>query len=686
MRILNKLTSKAIVILTLMIAVITSNSIAQPLGVKVAGVDITDSNSQDILGAIGMGTGSMKYDKTTHTLTLDNVNLECGNKDAILATSSLDEFNIVLIGDNVIRQTAGKRIDLRAAKNTISGTGTLDVNSVWGPGIYLDQTELEISGGCTVIASGDWGICGFTTQTGKLTINNSTVMAKGGQGSICDLKELKLIDCALTSPAKATIKLGVVLNAEGGTCTDQVIIEPVNTSYELFVKGIKVTDDNKDNILGDNTANYKPDTKTLFLNGATIEAGDNEAIMSKSDIIIDIKGINKISSNKDALLLEAKTYIRGDGKLHATSTNNAGIKLTGEELTFDNISEIKATGKWGISGKNNTGANRLIAKSSSILAKGTEYSIGGFESITMEGCHIFTPKEAIVKDGTVTLNDAPCTEEISISNTIEYPIFVSGKAATSLNYEDILGDGTAAFDPEEHVLRLNNYNFSTTESTSGVSCQVALANVTIILSGDNSINTPYFGMIFSCNANVKGNGTLKITSGSNAVVINHSKVSFLEGPTYDIEGAGGINGFPTDPGELILQSVDMKAKGDFAGSIANLKKLKLANCEIIKPQDATVTDGSITKDGEIYKDEVIIKKITAPSGIESLMNDNIQIATTQGKLSVYASNNQQNPINIYTVTGKKVYAGYVNNSLELSLKPGCYIVNINNKATKIIIQ
>ena len=113
-----------------------------------------------------------------------------------------------------------------------------------------------------------------------------------------------------------------IYGIEGGTCitvTDEAsgrsfmipfdFGEIYNTqAYPVFVAGRKVTDVNKDDVLGDGTVSYDPETKTLTLNNATIGEiyhlySDAElssgayAIASVEDITIRLLGENRIEAS-----------------------------------------------------------------------------------------------------------------------------------------------------------------------------------------------------------------------------------------------------------------------------------------------------------------------------------------------------------------------------------------------------
>ncbi len=663
----------------------TTTSLAQSLGVSVAGKEITSSNAKDIIKALGKGSGKMSYDPKSHTLTLENVTLNAGTSNAIQSSSDLDEFTIVLIGENRLSHTRGARIELAAKKNKITGTGSLKTVSPTGQGIYIDETELEISGGCTVIAEGTWGICGYDTMTGKLTIIGSKVYAKGDQGSICDLSELVLKDCKITSPAKAVIRKGTVLNADESLCTSQVIIEKVIESYALSVNGVNVTAENAGNILGNNTAKYDVSTKTLFLNRVELNATEHPAIEAQTDLIIDLSGKNKIKAKQKALVLSGSTLLRGKGELDVVSEEDAAISAKGAgSIEIISTGEISAKGKQGFVGvADGAKKPKLVINESSIKAQGDEFSIGGFEIITLEKCHIHSPKDAIIENGFVMLNGQKCSQEVHIGLITEYPLFIAGVAVNSTNHKDVFGDGTVKFDVEKKILTLNNYRTKIESFSAGIAAQSDLESLTLVLEGENSIETPYFGMIISSPTTIQGKGSLLLRStGSAGIVLNDSFATITEGPAMTVEGKIGIMGFSDTPGSLILKSASLKAKGEENGSIIGLKDLTLDHCYITSPKSATVENGSVVLNGTVCKEEIIIQKDT---GIANLIPESITITTQPGLLILRNTGNSCKTV-IYNLTGEILYKEVLNEELSVPLPTGKYLVKIDNASQMVIIQ
>ena len=102
---------------------------------------------------------------------------------------------------------------------------------------------------------------------------------------------------------------------------DQIVIQ--QEDYGIFVAGISVTRENEDDILGDGTVFYDPDSRTLVFANAKIET-EYSVLVSKIDLGICLLGENKFIASGDrypvfisaADFYNAKDiYIYGDGSL-----------------------------------------------------------------------------------------------------------------------------------------------------------------------------------------------------------------------------------------------------------------------------------------------------------------------------------------------------------------------------------
>lgn len=117
--------------------------------------------------------------------------------------------------------------------------------------------------------------------------------------------------------------------------------DPVQT-YDVWVAGTQVSDDNAGDVLGDSTVSYDPASQTLELNSATIvyqeNAGDNAkgAIMFDGDLTIVLKGDNRITSVTSGISCNGagELTIRGDQlTIESTSYGIEGVDDTGRDIT-----------------------------------------------------------------------------------------------------------------------------------------------------------------------------------------------------------------------------------------------------------------------------------------------------------------------------------------------------------------
>lgn len=113
--------------------------------------------------------------------------------------------------------------------------------------------------------------------------------------------------------------------------------------YWLEVKGIKVTAENKANILGDESASvtYNPDTKTLTLKNANVQTTGNYGIRSKlpkSNVLnIQLIGENRVSaSGVYGLRSTADVVISGSGSLDI-SAGDIAIYLDGAGSEYGSL-------------------------------------------------------------------------------------------------------------------------------------------------------------------------------------------------------------------------------------------------------------------------------------------------------------------------------------------------------------
>ncbi|MBF0956664.1 MAG: hypothetical protein HXK19_02080, partial [Alloprevotella tannerae] len=305
----------------------------------ICNTQVTSDNCGNLSGIDGV-EGTVKYDPDNKTLTLEDAKLNA-ERDNFCIWSEIDGLTIKVSGTNELN--AGNITILVYAPMTITGGGTLNAESRKNCAIWAKETNLTIKD-CIVNAKGRWGIAGYGDPTNKLLISKATVTAEGGDGSICDFKEITLEDCAITQPAGAVVdnsQGAVVLNGE--KVTSEVKIEPI-TYYALEICGTQVTSDNCgdlsviDGVEG--TVKYEPESKTLTLENATIKNTKKEDYSSIGLYnAIDGLAIRLIGNNTISVEYNSGIVNRDGNALTLTGNGKLTVKSLAETSRYSIFNE-----------------------------------------------------------------------------------------------------------------------------------------------------------------------------------------------------------------------------------------------------------------------------------------------------------------------------------------------------------
>ena len=363
---------------------------------KICGVPVTLANCGNLSVILGV-SGTVKYNPTTRTLTLQNATITSPTNYGIL--SEIENLKIIVTGTCNVAVTSGCPALSLEKLSSITGSGTLNTTSLDNCGIYLGS-KLTIDG-CTVKAVGRWGIVGEDGSVEELTIRNANVTAEGAaNGSIRDIKTLTLDGCAITQPAGAAFNASLHGVALGGAIVkSKVVIKPI--TYDLKICDVPVTSANCGNLSVipgvSGTVMYNPTTRTLTLQNATITSSvyANSGIVSKiENLKIIVTGTCSVAATGGAALgLGSPSSITGTGTLNATSKNLCGIYFQNTKLTIDGCT-VKAVGKWGIVG-NDGSVEELTIRNANVTAEGAANgSLRDIKTLTLDGCAITQPAGA----------------------------------------------------------------------------------------------------------------------------------------------------------------------------------------------------------------------------------------------------------------------------------------------------
>ena len=387
-------------------------------GIKIAGVDVTALNYED-LSVIDGVDGKINYNPETKILTMEDVTINTTVFNGIW-NKDVKGLKINLVGNNTI--TSSEACISILEPSTISGSGTLRLKSSNNCGIYL-PSSLAVQG-IKLYAEGEWGIAGqvFQTSGNVLTISNAYVEVTGSKGSVGDLENLILDGCSITQPNGAEFDAkyhSVLLNGE--LVTDKVVIEP--DSYGFNIAGVNVTKKNcKDlSVIDgvDGKISYNPETKTLIMEDVTINVADNSGIWNSSvkGLKIVLVGNNIITSSSSCIKIDKTSTISGSGTLILKSSENCGIYMKLTSLTVEGV-KLYTEGKYGVAGFDGISGETLTLRNAYVEATGSLGSVCDLQNLILDGCSITQPTGAAFDANVhgVALNGEVVTDKVVIES------------------------------------------------------------------------------------------------------------------------------------------------------------------------------------------------------------------------------------------------------------------------------
>ncbi|NLL27370.1 MAG: hypothetical protein GX259_01095, partial [Bacteroidales bacterium] len=273
---------------------------------------VTEDNCGNLAAVAGATDGTMTYNNSTKTLTIDNLKIDTvGNKNII--KSCIDGLKIEVIGENSLKNNGWSLIDVES-NTTIQGSGILNIeNSSNDIGININVSDtLKIKDCYLNVTCPGNGIRGGGNA--YLIFDNATVTARGtNSGSIVGFKNITFVDCGIAKPTGAvfnTLKKAIC-DVEGNIIKDTVKIELgiVNNYYDLWIWGKQVTEDNCGDLAtvagaSEGSITYNNLTKTLKLENVKIDRTGNKNIIRSSidGLKIEVVGKNNLKNHGWSLI------------------------------------------------------------------------------------------------------------------------------------------------------------------------------------------------------------------------------------------------------------------------------------------------------------------------------------------------------------------------------------------------
>ena len=333
------------------------------------------------------------------------------------------------------------------------------------------------------------------------------------------------------------------------------------TYYNIWVGGVQVSNQNKDRIyspyLTAGTVNYNSDSKTLTLNGVTmnVTADDVSTIKTTSgagDITIKAIGDNTLTSVASAAKLYSNTTFTSSSiaYLRFISKNNSGISMYGSaNATVNMVGFFQGKGaEYGFYGDGSTYPNAVLTLKKATSdemgynftgAEGAIRNLGSLKLDNMDfwystyGCYFDeADKRVEVNGGAVakgqvvfgsikeTLPISVCGKQLNRVNGADNPIYVGSKYISS-------GTQSVGYVPSTKTLTLNNAKIESVGSH-GIEMKLE-GNIKLVgtnsLSAKTTTNSRYSAICANkFNITITGDGSLNATSDKNCGIHAHEGI------------------------------------------------------------------------------------------------------------------------------------------------------------------
>ena len=390
--------------------------------------------------------------------------------------------------------------------------------------------------------------------------------------------------------------------------------------YGFKVAGVDVTSDNYLNLTEISGVSGKvyfdPNTRTLTLDNATIEANDCNAILNETcdNLLIKLLGTNTINvTNSAGIYTRESTVILGDsGAKLSVKSDMCALLFGGCPLEINNC-WLEAEGAWGISASNNVAEEVLTIRNSHVEAKGSTGSICDIANLVLDYCSIIQPDGAwfSTQNKAVVLNSEMVTDKVVIEPN-GYGLKIAGVDVTKKNYKDLSVidgvDGKISYNPETKTLTMEDVTINIVGENAGI-WNKEVKGLKINLVGNNTITNSKACISINKTSTISGSGTLRLKSSDNCGLYLPSSLA-VEGISLYTEGSWGIAGYASQKSGNVLTICNsyVEATGS-SGSICDLQNLVLDGCSITQPTGAAFDANvhAVALNGEAVTDKVVIE-------------------------------------------------------------------------------
>ena len=281
-------------------------------GIYVAGVSVTRSNEDDVLG-----DGTVYYDPTNKILTFDNATIE--SQDTVVY--SLIDLHIQLIGENkVVCTNEEYGVGIYAGNYNLNkdlafvgdGSLTIEIPNARGEAAGLSAADLIVGTDVTVITPDcDRSVNGIICDSSLIVVDKATVTVNGGSANFSSAVRIR---------GNAFLEDGTALHVS------------VNPGTSGTCKGLSVSGDlflGKDTALDVSIDDGATDLGECIRVSGLLDIGSGSAVTASAKNVPAIECFGSIEANKGAAVSAVSE--KNDADIFCSgAVVNRGAELDGE--------------------------------------------------------------------------------------------------------------------------------------------------------------------------------------------------------------------------------------------------------------------------------------------------------------------------------------------------------------------
>ena len=320
-----------------------------------------------------------------------------------------------------------------AAGNLAIQDCTITSNGI-SSGDSTSAKNITINSG--TVTSTTRGLYGINAQNGTVTIGEGVKLtAVGDTQAITGTVINNVAGTGWSNTEGTDDKTDIGINTSGAALTYRKVQFPASDEYPLWVGTTRVSESNKDDILGNSAASYDPDTNILTLNGVSIDithgglASDHGIYYAGSDpLIIELAldSDNRINTSISTgfghgiYSKKAAISIIGDGELTINQARGFGINIDepGQDINIGSTTVSIKAANGGIASTGNVLITNSTVYAEETLTQTYGYSLSAIHasnSVIIENSDVYAKADSDAGKGISAKSDVTIDKASSLT-------------------------------------------------------------------------------------------------------------------------------------------------------------------------------------------------------------------------------------------------------------------------------